>query len=397
MEDNPPNNSETGAHTTDLTQKKPEEGGNPPLTFADKVNNSELQAAICCDPPRVFSEENKLEFIDAIGDLLWSLPVEQTEIPTFENTSSRGGYLLVTATNIFSKNWLMERVSSLQVWEGACLKAVPATQVPKLKKVLLWLPGKRKLQSQELLRRIEKLNPSLNTQEWRIYSRHEETHGIRLLIGIDELSLSAIKNMNFKPHWASTRAHVTPVEDLKKIKAKKQIDKKILDTKPKETTSTRDTLANLQPPFASRPTAGEWKTVGKKGRPERKRPEQTGREGKKDDKQKEKAPRNPPPVNEPASSAPVVLEKKVIPLGRNKEPNKEKTDIRQFLKQPKLVFTSTKTVSSPSPSEVLVDLSPSSEDTKEKVEKRETMQTPLTPSGMANDDSHSTSQPATCH
>lgn len=215
-------------------------------SFADVVVNNNLQVAVECNPKRQFSGEDRLEFIDAVGEAIFALDVGE---PCFESTTCRGQYLIVTAKDDFSFQWLVNIVSNLEIWDGFTLRAFPANEIPKIKKFLLWLPGKKKLSEEEVLVRLSKVNSHLNCHKWRIFSRKEEAHGNRFLVGIEETMISLLKELDFKPYWSTVRGQLTPVDELKRhrvSKAKKEARRKAVtsasqESKPGPSTSVKST------------------------------------------------------------------------------------------------------------------------------------------------------------
>lgn len=186
-------------------------------TFADVAKrNLDLQVTVTCNPTRMFSEEDKWDFIDAIGDAVWDIPADCEHLPTFESTTHRGSFIVVMATNEASRDWLLKVVPVLNVWKDVELFAQTGRVLPKLEKAVFWFPGKKKLETATILKRLVKQNPCLSTTDWRVFSRHEESHGCRLLIGVDADSIDKLKELDNRPHWASLRAQVTRVCDIKR-------------------------------------------------------------------------------------------------------------------------------------------------------------------------------------
>lgn len=198
-------------------------------SFADKLKSTpELQVAIFTEPLRVFTDDERLDIIDLIGNALYQTS-ENDPIPKFISTTRQGQYLIVTPEDEESKTWLMRTVPDLQIWEGTKLHVIPAKDATRMKKGLLWLPGRQKLENQEILRRIARHNPLLMTSEWRVLNRHEENHGIRLLIGLTEEAEQKLKEKDYRPQWSTTRAQFTPIEAVierrKHLKQQKKVGK----------------------------------------------------------------------------------------------------------------------------------------------------------------------------
>lgn len=183
-------------------------------SFADKLKcNLDLQVAIYCEPSKDVTELDKLEFLDQIGNELCNIP-EGEEMPQFQYTIRREHYIIVEAANERSRDWLLGAAVTLKIWENCKTSTMLAKEIPKLAKGLLWLPGKKKLENIELLRRLGKQNPGLNTVDWRIFTRHEEDHGTRLFLGIKQEDVDFLHAADYKPQWSTSRGQFTPVEEL---------------------------------------------------------------------------------------------------------------------------------------------------------------------------------------
>lgn len=205
----------------------------PSESFAEKTKtNIAMQVAVFTEPAYIFSEADKLDFLDVMGDMLHDVPSDMA-MPTFVSTIRRDKYILVTSANEYSKNWLFNAIPKLGLWNGFKTLAIPAKEIPKLVKGLLWLPGKKKLSNEIILDRISKQNPLLKTSSWRIYSRHEEEHGTRLSVGVDECNAKHLSEIDNKPQWSTSRGVFTPIEALiakkKTLKSQKQFKTNILE------------------------------------------------------------------------------------------------------------------------------------------------------------------------
>jgi len=220
-------------------------------SFAEKLKySSDLQVAIFCEPSRVFSEGDKLDFIDVLGEIIDKIPNDEY-IPTFRNTIKRDRYIIITASDEKSKDWLFNIAPGIQIWEEASTLAIMAKDLPKIKRGLLWLPGRKKIDNLTSIKRLKRQNPNIKPDEWKVFSRHEEAHGIRLLIGINEEAESVLKELGNVLSWSTTIAQYTPIEDVirrrKEVKAKGigRQNKKPLTTADKRVPNTSESTTNL--------------------------------------------------------------------------------------------------------------------------------------------------------
>lgn len=226
-------------------------------TFAEKVKyDVALQLALYAEPARVMTEVDKLDFLDAIRDELYVLP-DNITMPHFLATACRDQYIIVTAADHQSKNWLIDTAPKLMVWKDHIIKAIHANAIPKLVKGLLWLPGRRKISNEDILKGLKKQNPSLNVLNWKIFKRHEESHGTRLAAGIDEESAKVIASMDNKPQWSTSRAVYTPVSDMitrrKAERARREVNKNVVP----KTDINIGLVQNKPPPTKNPPLANK--------------------------------------------------------------------------------------------------------------------------------------------
>lgn len=224
-------------------------GTNEQISFADKIKaKPELQVAIYTEPIREFTEMEKLDFMDAMGNKMFELP-DEVEMPKFLYTARRDQYLIVAATNEYSRDWLIKAATDLSVWEGVKFQAILANNIPKLQKGLMWFPGRQKLKNEDLLKRLAKQNPGLQASKWRVFSRHEEEHGTRLLVGVHEECSTLLSSLENQPWWTTRRAQFTPIQKVKERqkqrkserKGKELIDPKVQKIKP----VSKKAVANL--------------------------------------------------------------------------------------------------------------------------------------------------------
>lgn len=202
------------------------------MSFADKLKlNPDLQVAVSTESLRVLTDGERLDFIDSIGDAIAAIP-EGEKSPKFLSTVRRDTHIIVTADDEFSRDWLMMLLPNTRLWGDEQVKVMLAKNLPKMKKGLLWLPGKKTLEDKEITSRLRKQNPGINMENLRIMSRHHEEHGTRLAVSLDQATFEYMSELEFKPFWSTVRAQFTPIEDVvkrrkeaKTIKTQKQAAK----------------------------------------------------------------------------------------------------------------------------------------------------------------------------
>ena len=88
-----------------------------------------------------------------------------------------------------TKDWLAARVPTLVAWEASRLKLVGLDALPTYKRVVAWFLGPAE-DAERYLLRLRRLNQGLDTRHWRVYERTEESNGVRLVLSIDEASVT---------------------------------------------------------------------------------------------------------------------------------------------------------------------------------------------------------------
>ena len=90
------------------------------------------------------------------------------------------------------------RVPTLAAWEGSRHKLVGLNALPTYKRMLAWLPGPAD-EAELYLLRLRILNQGLDTRNWRVYERKEESNGVRLVLSIDTASVTVLERLKRRP------------------------------------------------------------------------------------------------------------------------------------------------------------------------------------------------------
>lgn len=114
------------------------------------------------------------------------------------------GVIYVTCADEPSKLWLKDNVANLQPWKEAKLKVLEGETLPKLKKLIAWVPGAPD-PTEKIMRRLQLYNPGLQTKLWKVRDRHEELLSVRLVLGVDEASATILEAQGYKAYAGMTR------------------------------------------------------------------------------------------------------------------------------------------------------------------------------------------------
>ena len=63
---------------------------------------------------------------------------------------------------------------------------------------MAWFPNPAG-DAERYLLRLRRLNQGLDTRQWRVYERREESNGVRLVLSIDAASVSVFKRLSWRP------------------------------------------------------------------------------------------------------------------------------------------------------------------------------------------------------
>jgi len=94
---------------------------------------------------------------------------------------------------------LVDRVPTLLTREGSRLKLVGLDTLPTYRRVVAWFPGPAE-DAQRYLLQLRRLNEGLDTRQWRVYERREESKGVRLVLSIDTASVSVLEKLIWRPY-----------------------------------------------------------------------------------------------------------------------------------------------------------------------------------------------------
>lgn len=143
-------------------------------------------------------------------------------LPAFDDTRDIGAALRMKCTDVRTRQWLEKAVTSLKnLWRGANIVVINYNDLPKPHKVNAWFPGCDKPTSQ-LLRMLEALNEGIDTASWSVIRRKATDKGTTLRLGIDDDSLQAIRNKNFKLYFGVVTA-IFYLEEKKNQPAKTEV------------------------------------------------------------------------------------------------------------------------------------------------------------------------------
>jgi hypothetical protein len=121
-------------------------------------------------------------------------------------------HLYICADQQFGQ-WLIRAIDNHRLESGARLKATVARNLLKPVKVALRTRDKVAQTQVELLKWIKNLNSGLHTEHWRVLDKQSEQKGQRLILFIDQDSLTAIKRTGYKIFTGFSHGTVKVLKD----------------------------------------------------------------------------------------------------------------------------------------------------------------------------------------
>jgi hypothetical protein len=134
---------------------------------------------VCEDYPKTqLTKENFVNIQREIGWLVDGLPEEGVSPRLVDSYWAKGAAILVCHDEA-TKQWLTTTAPVMGAWEGSKLKAVDMDALLTYRRVASWFPGPVE-ETERYFSRLHRLNRGLDTGNWRVYERREETHGSAL-------------------------------------------------------------------------------------------------------------------------------------------------------------------------------------------------------------------------
>ena len=138
---------------------------------------------------------------------------EEGPAPCFENRWLSHGVLMVHCATTNDKEWLKTNISSLKPWEGAVLRVIDSDQIPKWKKVIIYVEAGKS--AKNILRTLSVQNGNLNALKWKEIEFRADAGkgGSSLLVSMPEEQLQALERVNLRPLYGLGRAHCVKLRD----------------------------------------------------------------------------------------------------------------------------------------------------------------------------------------
>lgn len=161
------------------------------------VNSDDVEAPM--------SEEVAKHIRQALVDLLDAEPTTgAAPIPRFNRSGLVQGSFQVACADQASLDWLCATAGKIPPKDGVGFKAVKYSDLPKLSKVSVWIPGPA-VPADKVLERLQKQNPTLRTRQWKIQYRDIKASGQLLVLGVDSFSLDVLRQLKGRAYFELSR------------------------------------------------------------------------------------------------------------------------------------------------------------------------------------------------
>ncbi|KAG5866236.1 hypothetical protein JTB14_027638 [Gonioctena quinquepunctata] len=155
--------------------------------------------------PTQLIDNEHLELLQkAIMEAVEKIPEKVDRQIRFLGCTHQPGWLVLTCADQESRNWLKATVETLEPWEGAALRIVEGAEMPKPHVCVAYIPdlvGGKRTSPESVLNRLRRANRNLLTQEWKILSCDESGSGHTWTFSMDEGSVRALEQLDFKPYF----------------------------------------------------------------------------------------------------------------------------------------------------------------------------------------------------
>lgn len=170
---------------------------NQPRSFAQAVKAVKIAIVRKSFPSEKLSDKD----LDCIQvEILKQIDLIPTGdfMPRIQRSALQAGSLIVYCDDLETGDWL-KRVfdDNTEVIGGTVLKVMSASELPKPVKVAFKTRDVYTKEPNLLLKRINRLNPELKSEEWRVLHKVVEPHSIRWIFEVDREAADAIRRADF--------------------------------------------------------------------------------------------------------------------------------------------------------------------------------------------------------
>ncbi|KAL9700705.1 hypothetical protein quinque_004146 [Culex quinquefasciatus] len=156
----------------------------PGITFKELADAVPIAITTVGYPETRLSMEQLVVVKEALITMIGNL-VNPVVRPNFRSCEFKQGYLILACGDACTASWLKETITSLIPWEGASLKAIEVTDLPKLHSFTAYVFDSCNDSTLRILQLMENQNIGLNTKSWRVIKRKVIAKTVELLLEVN--------------------------------------------------------------------------------------------------------------------------------------------------------------------------------------------------------------------
>lgn len=181
----------------DVAPKAARKEGPEGITFKEALTAVKMAVILEGHPLERLSEEQALDLEFLITEKISRN--EEGFVPTFLSCRLENGALIINCADLGSSKWLEQIVVEINPWQEQTLLVGEARKLVRTTKIIAKLPKVcSKLESKEVLRKIEAQNGGLTPTEWNILHRKNEPSGQTIVLSVPELDAATLGKRGYK-------------------------------------------------------------------------------------------------------------------------------------------------------------------------------------------------------
>lgn len=206
-------NLSSGSSPSEITKSKNKKRRVAKKTFSEALSKSLFEVVIINDSSSSskVTDDEMHQFIHVLWQFIDSDFVESgLPQPMFDKFGFYLGHLAITCADSIAKDWLFHTVPKLRIWNDAAIRVIDKTDLPKLIKVSVWIPGIPEVPD-KVAKRLACYNPDLRVSNWRLFKHIEKSSpsGLVLIFGILEDIIDIIKTRDMTLRYGLDRIPVS--------------------------------------------------------------------------------------------------------------------------------------------------------------------------------------------
>lgn len=130
--------------------------------------------------------------------------------PEFAGCTFKPGFMVLACANKATAQWLGTIVGAVKPWEGAKLKAVEESDIPRPQILVGYFPNSQEDPSEKIMGFLKTQNEGLCVENWRVLHRASEKSCAQITFSMDIKSFENIKKKNFRLSYKFGQVVIRP-------------------------------------------------------------------------------------------------------------------------------------------------------------------------------------------